>query len=73
MAESQKLALEVVLDWLGKTPTPTSMYVLARDDHEDHLHCITRLLATVADSNLRLPGNTSPLPGLAFWGITNTV
>ena len=46
MTQSQKLALEILLDWLGKTPTPTSMYILARDEHEDHLHSITRLLAT---------------------------
>ena len=46
MTQSQKLALEIVLKWLGNTPTPTSMYILARDEHEDHLHSITRLLAT---------------------------
>lgn len=46
MTQNQKLALECVLDWLGNTPPPPSLYILARDEHEDNLHCVTRLLAT---------------------------
>ena len=46
MTQTPKVALEIVLDWLGDTPTPTATYILNRDKHEDHLHSITHLLAT---------------------------
>ena len=46
MTQPPKLALEIVLEWLGNARTPTAMYTLSRDEHEDNLHSITRLLAT---------------------------
>ena len=42
----QKLALELVLQWLGETSIPDNKWMLNRDCYEAHLQCITRLLAT---------------------------
>ena len=42
----QKLALELVLQWLGDTSLPTNKWMLHRDCYEEHLQCLTRLLAT---------------------------
>ena len=42
----QKLALELVLQWLGVASVPDNRWMLNKDCYEEHLHSITRLLAT---------------------------
>ena len=42
----QKLALELALQWLGVASVPDNRWMLNKDCYEEHLHSITRLLAT---------------------------
>ena len=42
----EKTVLELVLHWLGDASVPGNVWMLNKDCYEEHLQCITRLLAT---------------------------